>query len=177
VSQVFDSLRRDATVSPRRHVPRLAQGDAVLATFGYPRVNRRSSASAVVALALMLGIVGIGWAGWTLYKRSMPARPASGVRPAATAAPRPPATSIRRQGASPASDQLDVAARTLLKALMTAPRGAAPHYNLGQLYDQTNEPARAIERYRTFLETAGAEHAARAAAVRARIAALSRTPE
>lgn len=73
--------------------------------------------------------------------------------------------------------QLDLARETLLRALTIAPRNAAAHYNLGQLYDQTNEPARAIEHYRTFLDTAGAEHAARAAAVRARIALLSRTPE
>lgn len=76
-----------------------------------------------------------------------------------------------------AGGQLDVARETLLGALMIAPRNAAAHYNLGQLYDQTNEPARAVEHYRKFLETAGAEHATRAAAVRARIAALSKTPE
>jgi Tfp pilus assembly protein PilF len=76
-----------------------------------------------------------------------------------------------------AGGQLDVARETLLSALTIAPRNAAAHYNLGQLYDQTDEPARAVEHYRKFLETAGAEHATRAAAVRARIAALSRTPE
>jgi Tfp pilus assembly protein PilF len=73
--------------------------------------------------------------------------------------------------------QLDTAAETLLSALAIAPRSAAAHYNLAQLYDQTNEPARAVQHYRSFLENAGAEHAARAAAVRARIAALSRSPE
>jgi Tfp pilus assembly protein PilF len=76
-----------------------------------------------------------------------------------------------------AGGQVDVAKETLLSALTIAPRNAAAHYNLGQLYDQTNEPARAVEHYRKFLETAGAEHASRGAAVRARIAALSRTPE
>jgi Tfp pilus assembly protein PilF len=76
-----------------------------------------------------------------------------------------------------ASGQLDVAKETLLSALTIAPRNAAAHYNLGQVYDQTNEPARAVEHYRKFLETAGSEHATRAVAVRARIAALSRTPE
>ena len=73
--------------------------------------------------------------------------------------------------------QLDTAAETLLSALAIAPRSAAAHYNLAQLYDQTSEPARAVQHYRSFLENADAEHAARAAAVRARIAALSRTPE
>jgi Tfp pilus assembly protein PilF len=76
-----------------------------------------------------------------------------------------------------AGGQVDVAKETLLGALTIAPRNAAAHYNLGQLYDQTNEPARAVEHYRKFLETAGAEHATRADAVRARIAALSKSPE
>jgi Tfp pilus assembly protein PilF len=74
-------------------------------------------------------------------------------------------------------NRLDVAKETLLTALTVAPRSAAAHYNLAQLYDQTHEAASAIEHYRRFLETAGLEHAGRAAAVRARIIQLSRTPE
>jgi superkiller protein 3 len=73
--------------------------------------------------------------------------------------------------------QLDLAKETLLSALTIDPRNAPAHYNLAQLYDQTKEPARAVEHYRRFLETAAAEHAGRVAAVRARIAVLSRTPE
>jgi Tfp pilus assembly protein PilF len=73
--------------------------------------------------------------------------------------------------------QPDVAKRTLLEALTVAPRSAATHYNLGQLYDQTNEAARAVDHYRKFLEYAGAEYASRAAGVRARIETLSRIPE
>lgn len=73
--------------------------------------------------------------------------------------------------------QFDSAKETLMKALALAPRDAATHYNLGQLYDETHEPARAVEHYRTFLDTAGLKYGPRAAAVRARIAALSRTPE
>lgn len=73
--------------------------------------------------------------------------------------------------------QLDIAKETLLNALTIEPRNAPAHYNLGQLYDETHEPARAVEHYRMFLETAAAEHGTRVAAVRARIAALSRTPE
>lgn len=69
--------------------------------------------------------------------------------------------------------QLDVAKETLLRVLNIAPRNAAAHYNLAQLYDDTNERARAAEHYRLFLDNAGAEHADRAAAVRARIAALN----
>ncbi len=69
--------------------------------------------------------------------------------------------------------QLDIAKETLLRVLNIAPRNAAAHYNLAQLYDDTNERVRAAEHYRLFLENAGAEHADRAAAVRARIAALN----
>jgi Tfp pilus assembly protein PilF len=73
--------------------------------------------------------------------------------------------------------QPDTAKETLLKVLNLAPQNAAAHYNLAQLYDQTNEPARAVEHYRKFLAYAGAEHADRGAAVRARIAALNRKPD
>jgi Tfp pilus assembly protein PilF len=73
--------------------------------------------------------------------------------------------------------QFDLAKETLLHVLNIAPRHAAAHYNLAQLYDETNEPARAVEHYRLFLEHAGAEHADRSAAVRSRIAALTRKPE
>ncbi len=75
------------------------------------------------------------------------------------------------------SGQLDLAKETLLDVLNRAPANAPAHYNLAQLYDQTNEPARAVEHYRLFLEHAGAEHTDRAAPVRARIAALSKMPE
>ena len=73
--------------------------------------------------------------------------------------------------------QTDTAKETLLSVLSRAPGNAPAHYNLAQLYDQTNEPSQAIEHYRLFLQYAGAEHGGRAPAVRARIAALSRTPE
>ena len=69
--------------------------------------------------------------------------------------------------------QLDTAKETLLRVLNVAPRNAAAHYNLAQLYDDSNERARAVEHYRLFLDYAGAEYADRAAAVRARIAALN----
>ena len=69
--------------------------------------------------------------------------------------------------------QLDTAKETLLRVLNVAPKNAPAHYNLAQLYDDTNEPARAVEHYRLFLDNAGAEHADRAPLVRARIAALN----
>ena len=87
-----------------------------------------------------------------------------------------PATSRRSStGAGPRTAAQSLRQGDILSALHA--RRMAGHYNLAQLYDQTNEPARAVEHYRRFLETAAAEHAGRVAAVRARIAALSRTPE
>ena len=62
----------------------------------------------------------------------------------------------------------------LLQSLSIAPKSAAAHYNLAVLYDGAGEPARASEHYRAFLETAGAEYAGRAPAVRKRLAALAR---
>ncbi len=73
--------------------------------------------------------------------------------------------------------RFDVAKETLLQVLNVSPENAAAHYNLALLYEQTNEPAQAVGHYRRFLDHAGAEHADRSAAVRARIAALSRMPE
>jgi Tfp pilus assembly protein PilF len=70
-----------------------------------------------------------------------------------------------------------LAKETLLRGLALEPKNAAAHYNLGQLYDETGEAARAVEHYRSFLENAGAEYAPRAAAVRTRIEALTRNPE
>jgi Tfp pilus assembly protein PilF len=68
---------------------------------------------------------------------------------------------------------LDTAKETLLRVLNVAPKNAPAHYNLAQLYDDTNERARAVEHYRLFLDNAGADHADRAPLVRARIAALN----
>ena len=54
------------------------------------------------------------------------------------------------------------------------PRTAPAHFNLASLYEQSGERSRAMERYRSFLEFAGADHAARVPAARARIAFLER---
>ena len=69
--------------------------------------------------------------------------------------------------------QLDTAKETLLRVLNVAPKNAPAHYNLAQLYDDTNERARAVDHYRLFLDNVGAEHADRAPLVRARLAALT----
>ena len=75
------------------------------------------------------------------------------------------------------SGRLEAAKEGLLDVLSRAPANAPAHYNLAQLYEQANEPTRAVEHYRLFLEHAGAEDSGRAAPVRARIAALSKMPE
>jgi Tfp pilus assembly protein PilF len=72
-----------------------------------------------------------------------------------------------------AAGQLDRAKESLLQALMSAPRSAPAHYNLAVLFDDTNDVPRAIEHYRAFLDTAGAEYASRAPDVRARLAVLT----
>jgi hypothetical protein len=82
-----------------------------------------------------------------------------------------PAIALRTAG------QVEYGQRNAVEALTIAQRTPPRITIFGQLYDQINEPARAIEHYRTFVETAIAEHAPRAASVRARIALLSRTPE
>jgi tetratricopeptide (TPR) repeat protein len=202
VSQLFDLLRRDANSQASATAPRLAHGDAVFATLGYAHLKRRSASPAAIPVAaLVIGLLVVCWTGWKIYERSEPARswragnsPPAATRQSSNAARRSvstPSAPVPGQRALPQNldalvnlaitqrtgRQFDLAKETLLKALTIAPRNAAAHYNLGQLYDQTNEPARAVEHYRTFLDTAGAEHVSRAAAVRARIAALSRTPE
>jgi Tfp pilus assembly protein PilF len=70
--------------------------------------------------------------------------------------------------------QLDRAKESLLRALTAAPQSAAAHYNLAVLYDDANDSLRAIEHYRAFLETAGAEYASRAPDVRARLTVLTK---
>jgi Tfp pilus assembly protein PilF len=71
----------------------------------------------------------------------------------------------------------DAAREMLVRALAIAPRSAEAHYNLALVYDEIHEPARAIDHYRKFVDFAGPEHADRAAAVRARITALTRNPD
>jgi Flp pilus assembly protein TadD len=74
-----------------------------------------------------------------------------------------------------AEGRLEEAKEALLQALVLSPASAPAHYNLAVVYDHSGEPGRAVDHYRSFLEHSGAEHAARAADVRARIEALDRT--
>ena len=74
--------------------------------------------------------------------------------------------------AEKSAGQLERAKESLLRALTVAPKSAAAHYNLAVLYDDTNDTLRAVEHYRAFLDTAGAEYASRAPDVRARLAVL-----
>ena len=62
----------------------------------------------------------------------------------------------------------------LIRAVAIAPRNAWAHYNLAVVFDHSGEVARAVEHYRSFLETAGPEVSARAPDVRARLDALTR---
>jgi tetratricopeptide (TPR) repeat protein len=129
------------------------------------------------------------WAGWRLYvgRQLQPGSSTSTAAPGPAAAaqfrtalqldPRNVDALVNLALAQRDGRQLEVAKETLLAALTGPPRNAAAHYNLAQLYDQTNEAARAVDHYRKFLEYSGTEYASRAAAVRARIEALSRIPE
>ena len=73
-----------------------------------------------------------------------------------------------------AAGRPDQARESLLRALTINPRSAPAHFNIAALYEQSGEAARAVEHYRSFLEYAGAEHAARIPDARARIAGLER---
>ena len=76
--------------------------------------------------------------------------------------------------AEKAAGRLERGKESLLRALGIDPRSAVAHYNLATLYDQTGDVSRAVEHYRAFLDNAGAEHAARAPGVRARVDALTK---
>lgn len=115
--------------------------------------------------------------GVTLLLQGRPDEAAAQFRAVLTLDPRNVDALVNLALAQRDGRQPDVAKETLLEALTMSPRNAAAHYNLAQLYDQTSEAARAVDHYRKFLEYAGTEYASRAAAVRARIEALSRIPE
>jgi tetratricopeptide (TPR) repeat protein len=127
------------------------------------------------------------WAGWRLYvgRQLQPGSSTSTAAPGPAAAaqfrtalqldPRNVDALVNLALAQRDGRQLEVAKETLLAALTGPPRNAAAHYNLAQLYDQTNEAARAA--LPQILEYAGTEYASHAAAVRLRIEALSRIPE
>jgi Tfp pilus assembly protein PilF len=76
--------------------------------------------------------------------------------------------------AEKAAGRLERGKESLLRALGIDPRSAVAHYNLATLYDQTGEVSSAVVHYRAFLDNAGAEHAARAPGVRARVDALTK---
>ena len=96
-------------------------------------------------------------------------------RRAAELDPRDPDPRVNLALAYKAVGRLEEAKEALLQALVLSPASAPAHYNLAVVYDHSGEPGRAVDHYRSFLEHSGAEHAARAADVRARIEALDRT--
>jgi Tfp pilus assembly protein PilF len=115
--------------------------------------------------------------GVTLLKLGRPDEAMAEFDVATALSPRSVDPIVNRALAQRDAHQPGVAKETLLRALTIEPRNPAAHYNLAQLYDQTNETAGAVEHYRRFLENAGAEYASHAAAVRARIEALTRDPD
>jgi Tfp pilus assembly protein PilF len=71
LSQLLDSLRPGRQPKPAQMARRTAQGDAVLATFGYKPV-RAQQARSRSRLALMLvlgGAIAAGWVGWNVVGR------------------------------------------------------------------------------------------------------------
>lgn len=74
-----------------------------------------------------------------------------------------------------AGGRTEEARDALLRALGLAPDSAPAHYNLAVLYDRAGEARRAMEHYRAFLDFFRAEHASRAADVRARLDVLDRS--
>lgn len=115
--------------------------------------------------------------GVTLLKQGRPDEALAEFGAAMALSPRSVDAIVNRALAERDARQPGIAKETLLRALAIEPRNPAAHYNLAQLYDQTNETGGALEHYRRFLENAGAEYASRAAAVRARIEALTRGPD
>jgi tetratricopeptide (TPR) repeat protein len=105
------------------------------------------------------------WAGWRLYvgRQLQPGSSTSTAAPGPAAAaqfrtalqldPRNVDALVNLALAQRDGRQLEVAKETLLAALTGSPRNAAAHYNLAQLYDQTNEAARAADHYRKFSST------------------------
>jgi Flp pilus assembly protein TadD len=94
-------------------------------------------------------------------------------RQAAELDPRDPDPRVNLALAYKAEGRLEQAKEALLEALVLSPANAPAHYNLAVVYDHSGEHGRAVDHYRSFLEHSGAEHAARAADVRARIEALA----
>ena len=73
-----------------------------------------------------------------------------------------------------AMKQDGAAQQTLMKAIGIEPRHAAAHFNLARMYEEERENAKALERYRSFLQYAGPEHTALIPEVSRRVAALEK---
>jgi Flp pilus assembly protein TadD len=70
LSQLLDSLRPGRQVKPVQVARRTAQGDAVLATFGYGRAKAGGRTRSRLGLMLLLGgAIAAGWVGWNLIGR------------------------------------------------------------------------------------------------------------
>lgn len=89
--------------------------------------------------------------------------------------PRDPDALVNLALAQKAGGGIAEAKESLLRALGLAPDSAPAHYNLAVIYDRSGEARRAVEHYRAFLDHSRAEHASRAADVRARLDVLDRS--
>jgi tetratricopeptide (TPR) repeat protein len=104
-----------------------------------------------------------------------PLEAAERFRLAAELDPRDPGALVNLALAERDAGLPERAKESLLRALVLSPDSALAHYNLAVLFDRSGEPGRAAHHYRAFLEHAGAEHAAHASSVRARLEALERS--
>jgi Tfp pilus assembly protein PilF len=93
VSQLLDSLRRGRQPRPAQVARRTAQGDAVLATFGYKPARAGGRSRSRLALMLLLGgAIAAGWVGWKVVgppEAPVPAGAASVEASASDHAPSP----------------------------------------------------------------------------------------
>ena len=112
--------------------------------------------------------------GVVLLGQGKPEEAAAEFRQVLSAEPRNVDAMVNLALAEKAAGKPGAAMETLVRATNIDPRSAAAHYNLAVLYEQSGETGRAVEHYRTFLDHAGSQHAARAPEVRARLAELDR---
>lgn len=75
-----------------------------------------------------------------------------------------------------ADRQPELARETLIRALSLQTSHAAAHYNLGILYDEAGELARAQDHYNEFLKYAGPEYGTRLSDVRRRLDLIAPRP-
>jgi Flp pilus assembly protein TadD len=135
LSQLLDSLRPRRQPKPAQPARRTAQGDAVLATFGYrPALPRGRTRSRLAMLLVLGGAIATGWVGWNVIRR--PDAPDFG-----NALQHYRALLRRNELDAQAHNNLgllyqernllDESARELQRAIVIEPRNAGMHNNYG----------------------------------------------